>query len=354
MKKILILMVMTIIGIGIFYPTVNADETIIDLGTILYSNTHENVLTVEIHSNESVDLQYISSGIDNNSLYIYNYWYSPLESKTTYIFATRQINAEWYFVNDTKHFFYQDTNTKQLYRVCVDYEEIDIPLDPTTDLANKYNMSKLLYIELSKTYNETFIELNNTKHILKDKWNAYNLSEEKRINKTNELVNMTEKYNTTYNTMINLSKNSSFYEMHYNDLKNKYEKLYHEHSNLSGIYIWYIFFAIIGTALAIYTIFKIKQVSKDETGLPIEIERDTGYSQKASKIDKFTAGLLNKIKTKNKQKSEEMISNNTSQNRKEKIEKENKTDTKDIHKLIDEIQKKVNVIESNLEPGKEK
>ena len=102
-----------------------------------------------------------------------------------------------------------------------------------------------------------------------------------------------------------------------------------------------------------------KKILGQEEKTSIEIERDTGYNQKASKIDRFTAGLLNKIKPKNKQ-----IPNNPTL--------QPKTNVEDIHKKIDRIkqtqdafqkttvtdiqniQSRVDTIETNLETNKAK
>lgn len=330
MKRKYMLVALAVIGILSWCSTVNADT--IDLGTIQYSNINEKILIVEIESNISIDLIYVTSDIDNASLYIDSTWFSPLENTTTYVFATKQIEVEWWFKNDTKCFIYQDNTTKELYCVNIDYSVIEIPSNPVIEWMNKHNESVVLYNELNDLFEVTLNELNVTRKNLEIRWEIYNQSKEEFDNNSllvialqEDLEDLEIKYNTTKELWIDASANVSTLELHIGNLEGDYNFLQKEHNDLSGSYPVYIFFAILGTALILIFWFNRKKMFSHKEISDIEIERDTGYSPESSKIDRFTAGLVNKIKPNQKQVSPP-----------NPLESKPKPDIDDIHKKIDE------------------
>ena len=375
MRKIYVLIAIAIIGVLSWCTTVNATNNIVDLGTIHYSNTHEKVLTVIIEHNQSVDLAYISSDVDRSALYIDNYWFSPLDNETTYIFATKQIDVEWWFKNDTKSFIYQDNNTKQLYRINIDYSDIKIPPDPVFEWMDKYNTSVESFDELQGVFKTTLNDLNRTRENLEIRWLIYNQSKDEFHNKTllaeklqQELEELDIKYNDTKNLWTKATANESFYKSYYWSLHEKHTDLQQKHNDLSGIYPVYVFFAILGTGFAVAVFLKRKKILGLEEKSDIEIDRDTGYSPKARRIDKFTARVMDKVKPKNKQNPS---SSSESEHNPNNPRTEYEHIMNDIHKEIDgikqshdvfqkstvkdiqDIQRRVDFIETKFKTGKE-
>lgn len=350
MKKKYVLIAITIIGTIGWCSTVSANESMIDLGTIQYSNTQEKVLVVTINSTELIDLRYISSDIDSESLYIDNCWFATLDNETTYIFATRQIEVEWWFINNTKCFIYQDNNTKQLYKIEVDYFYIDIPVNPIIEWIDKYNESSNSLDELQILFEATLDELNETRAILEEKWNTYNQSKEIFDNNSLLVVTLNDDLDalqTRYDDLevlwISAFSNLSAYTTYNENLEESYGILQKEHNDLSGAYPLHVTLAVIITAIIIIFITWFKRRGKyEEESSGIKKEISTGYSQKASMIDKFTAGLGKLVKPKKK------------------------LDIEDIHKELDgikltydafqtstvkniqDIQKRVDVIETKV------
>jgi len=290
MKKIYILIAVAIIGILGWCAIVNATENPIDLGTIEYSNIHEKTLVININSSEFVDLRYISSDIDRSSLYIFNCWFSPLDNLTTYVFATSQIEVDWWFINDTKGFIYQDNNTDQLYCVNVDYSAIDVPPDPLIEWMAEYDIFVDSFAELEILFNTTLDELNATRNKLREKWDTLNVSQEKFDNNSiametmkKELYDLDKEYNETEALWISVSVNASTFKSHWETLGDEYDLLEKDHNNLRAMYPIYIFVAIILTGIILTVYFKRKTMFQRKEKTDLEIERDTGYSQKASK-----------------------------------------------------------------------
>jgi len=330
MKKSMLVIVIITIGILSWCTTVNATENIIDLGTKQYNNTVEEPWKVIIEHNQSTTLSYISSDIDNAALIVDDHWFSPTKNETTYIFIIKHISVNWWFKNDTKSFIFQDNKTKQLYRINVDYAEIEIPSDPVIEWMNKYNESASSFDELQDLFKTTLNDLNETRKNLEARWLIYNQSKDEFHNKTilaetlqQELEELDVKYNDTKKLWISATANASTYESYYRNLWDEHETLEKKYNDLSGIYPVYIFFAILGTSMIAIVFFKRKKILGLEKKSDIEIERDTGYSPKARRIDRFLAGFTNNVKPKDK--------GNPSPEHKQGIE--------DIHKKIDEIKK---------------
>lgn len=363
MKKIYVLIAVAIIGILGWCAIVNATENIIDLGTIEYSNIYEKTLVVNINSSEFVDLRYTSSDIDKSSLYIFNCWFSPLDNLTTYVFATSQIEVDWWFINDTKGFIYQDNNTDQLYCVNVDYSAIDVPPDPLIEWMDEYDILVDSFAELEILLNTTLNELNATRNKLREKWDTLNMSQEKFDNNSiamekmkKELYDLDIKYNETEALWTSAITNASTYELYWKELGDEYNALEKDHNNLRARYPIYIFAAIIITSIILTVYFKRKKIFQKEEKTDLEIERDTGYNQKASRIDKFTTMVLKKVRPK---RGEDIQPPS-------EIKEESKPNMEDIHKKIDGIklthdtfqestvkdiqgiQKRVDVIETKL------
>jgi len=343
MKKIYILIAIAIIGIGSWCTTVNATENIIDLGTIQYSNTSEKVLVVEIDSNISINLIYITSDLDSESLYIDNTWFSPLENKTTYVFATIQLEVDWWFTNDTKMFLYQDNNTNQLYKINIDYSDIEIPPDPVTEIQNKYNLLNIDYYIIYDLYNATLAIYNTTREELQMVELIYNQSKQDFDNNSalvktlkEELTAKGIEFNETSVLWIDAVTNVSILETYFRNLNNEYNILGKKHDDLAGIYPVYVFFAMLITSMILIVYFKRKKLFGTEEKTDIEIERDTGYSSKASKIDRFTAGITNLIKPKNKEQKTEKTITEPNPNPDSQIEQKQKIDDiLLIHKKVD-------------------
>ena len=258
MKKIYVLMAVAIIGIGSCLAPVSATENIIDLGTIEYSNIHEKTLVVEISSSEFIDLQFISSDTDNTSLSIFSCWFSPLDNLTTYVFATSQIEVNWWFVNDIKGFIYQDNSTGQLYCINIDYSAITIPSNPLIEWMNKYNETAASHDELLEVFSKTLDELNATRDELRERWGVFNVSQGIFDNNTIameamklELRDLNADYNETKVLWTSAVTNASTFKLKWETLWTEHDTLKRDHDGLQAIYPIYIFVAIILTGVII-------------------------------------------------------------------------------------------------------
>jgi len=304
MKKTYVLMAIAIIGIVSWCSSITADENIIDMGTIEYDNTIENPLQVKINSTELLILTYMYSDIDKSAIHIVDPYleYGTYGNKTVYTFVALHIEVDWWFENNTKSFIYQDINTNQLYRVNVDYSEIIIPPNPVVELEKEYNESVILFNALEELFSETFNQLNETRENLESVWNIYNESKEEFainselvIQLRKDLLELDEEYNATKTLWISATQNLSIIGMRHGELTFLYDTLEKDHEELSFRSPIYIVFSIIGTGLILVLIFKRKKIFGQEEKTALELEIDTGYSPKADKIDKFVAGIGEKV-----------------------------------------------------------
>lgn len=293
MKRSIGVITLLIIILG-WCASANATN-IVDLGTVQYSNTQEKVLDIEINSTQLVDLNYISSDVNKSALYVDNRWFSPLDNKTTYIFATKQIKVEWWFINDTKSFIYQDNSTMQLYRVNINYSKITIPENPYTKqhrelkenytlILNNYNLTNetlanitLQFNELDELYNLTIRQFNMT------------LTENQNLsgNLTNMTIAFNEldiKYNQTDALWKSAIDNVTYYQTKYDGKVTDYNQLEKDHNNLAGAVPWYIILSIMGTLLVIYIYTYWKKGGEMQPEATDEIT--TSYGKLHSAIDK--------------------------------------------------------------------
>ena len=348
MREIYVLMAIAVIGILGSCAIVNAAENIIDLGDIEYSNTHEEQKPMYINSTVYVDLRYISSDTNNESLlYIQDNWFSIIDNETTYIFVARHVSdVNWWFINDTKKVIYQDNTTGQLYSVNINYTAIQVPPDPFIEWMEKYdNLTQSSY-NLTMLLNATLDELNASKNELKDKWNIFNQSQEIFDNNTIametmgiELHDLNIEYNKTKALWISATTNASTFETNWHTLGATHNKLQEDYDNLNGIYPIYIIFAIMGTAIIVTLFLKRKKIFGHEEPSARKNEIETGYGHDAENIDKFSAvELVKKIGEKLTPK----------QRRKENIIPEDKTTEPKDNTEKESIEKRLKDIETKM------
>jgi len=321
MKKIYMLMVIAIVGIGSCLAPVSATENIINLGTIEYSDIGEQTLIVKINSTETIELIYISSDINESALYVFSHFFLISENVTRYVFATSQITVDWQFINDTKTFIYQDASSLQLYSVNINYTAIHTPPDPFIEWMEKYDNLTYSSDNLTILLNTTLNELNASKNELKDRWNTFNQSQETFDNNTIamgtmgiELHDLNIEYNTTEALWLSATTNASTFETNWLTLGAKHNKLQEEHDNLNGRYPIYVIFAILGTAIITTLFLKRKKIfgHGDEESSARKNEIETGYGNNAEKIDKFSSvkfvkKVAEKLTPKQRRKDQDVI-----------------------------------------------
>ena len=347
MKKS-ILMAIAIVGILGWCTIVGAND-MVDLGTIKYNNSYENSLpNINIDSTVKIDnktqrviLSYMYSEIDQSAMFVEEP-YLTYENMTIYTFVALHIEVEWWFVNDTRSFFYQDEATKQLYSVNIDYCDITIPENPVITWMAKYDATSANYEELWETFNDTLKTLNATKLQLLQQLERYNQSQEKFDNNsiamkqmTTDLQNINNKYNKTKAMWISEITNASTYELEWRNLDETHNELGKKYDNLNGIYPIYLFFAVIITGIIVTLILKRKKIFNKEEPTEQKIEIDTGYDNKASAIDKFTAGIKKTV-----EKTVEKVTPKQRRKKKDDIQEFTKIATEqnniqEIHKKID-------------------
>jgi len=146
-KKTKLALVALIIFGSSCIPTVTANN-ITDLGTVKYMNS----LQVDIPSSQEVNLSFISSLLDENDVTITSYGFDPVLNKTRFLFTSELIIPDWWMNATHVVYIYQDTATKQLYSIEINYTSLIIPDNPW----------KVKYLNKSELYYLTVQELNET------------------------------------------------------------------------------------------------------------------------------------------------------------------------------------------------
>ena len=301
MKKT-ILMVIAIIGILGCCTTINA-ENIIDLGMLNYDDGYEFTLYVNINSTQPVDLQFITSEMNESYVEVINNGFYSIENKTLYHFIAKKIMPDFWFIPEIKEYYYIDNTTKQLYRLSVNYSNADVPENPyklmyinSEENCNRsslelYNISLKLenisnqYNQTKKDLDEKIIKLTNLQDSYDSNENKWKENQLEIQNMSSELSKLQEEYDKTYTLFISVSRNASTYRMNWNDVAHENEEL----KGTIGALYFYIILAIILTVLIIWLFFRMKYkiITKED---PMNVESDTGYTTEAGKVDGFFLG----------------------------------------------------------------
>jgi len=113
-----------IILIMLFFSiSVQAVENPITKTTLDYKEIDYLLFT----SNTIVNLTYIDSELPSNSLTLDSKEYYPASNETKYKATSNTITPSSWMTPETKPFYYQDTNTGQIYIINIDYNSITPP-----------------------------------------------------------------------------------------------------------------------------------------------------------------------------------------------------------------------------------
>lgn len=277
--------------------------SITTLGTIDYYNTQDNFcINEDIPGN--ANLTYIYSEMNESGLKLNKIWYDSFTNKTTYKFTTQKIFVEWWFTPCIKEFVYIDENSNNLYRINVNYTDIEIPENPYEErhqqlkenytlILNNYNLTNttlanitLQFNKLDDLYNLTMQQFNMT---LGEKQNL----SENLTNRTTALKKINNDYNNTYALWESAVGNVTTLQTKYEGKAEDYDELEKDHNNLSGSMPWYIIMAIIGTFLFTYIYIRRKNIFEQQPEATDEIT--TGYGKKHLGIDQYVLSLFNPI-----------------------------------------------------------
>jgi len=276
------------------YATIAVATPITNLGTIDYYNTQDNfILNGDIQGNANLTLIY--SEVNGSALKLNKIWYDSFTNKTTYKFTTQKIYVEWWFTPDIKEFVYIDENSNNLYRVNVNYSQIDIPENPYeerhrqlvenyTMILNSYNLTNTTLANITLQFNE----LNDTYNLIMQQ---FNITQKNYLNVSGNLTNLTIDFNTLEDEYDNMTilwngavNSSAHYETSLNDKVTEYNQLEKDHNNLAGSMPWYIIITFIGTALAMFFWLRRKTMFDVPPGATDEIT--TGYGKLHATIDR--------------------------------------------------------------------
>lgn len=340
MKKYILITILVIIGIISCCQT-TIGETIIDLGTINNPGSKQ----INLDSTEQLNLVYISSEWNQDDLSVTNYGFDPILNRTRFLFISELITPEYWMEPTTVSYIYQETVTKQLYRINVDYSALIIPLSPLeqklTELVDEYNLTDENDSDIVKLIQD-FInnlddELSSSKINLADKikqletltmnyWNLsgnYNISQSEKNNITqifdemkNNYENLKDDNKQNFTNWINSSVIAEKYKGFFNDITADYFDAFwfnEQKYTTKGGYLkqmdklrWDIEIgnaitvcAVIITAFICFIIIRIKLKRRNQT--IEELEDTSGYNEKIDEIDTFinkSEKLTTRIKNK--------------------------------------------------------
>jgi hypothetical protein len=175
-----------------------------------------------------VNLSFIMSTTDQNTISMIKQQYYPMENETKYKMISNRFTSTYDFNPIIHTYLYQDNNTGQLYTVSIDFTNIEVPESP---LQLGYNKLQKQYENLSRNYTELrnlSINIISTLEGLNQTLTNFNNSTR---------VNMTTKLNILYSEYNLLYSNISILEITLNTTRSDYEKIYENYTIISEEYI---------------------------------------------------------------------------------------------------------------------
>lgn len=307
------------------------EETIIvDMGIMVYSDTVEKALTVQINNCTSeIKLVYIFSDVNNSAISIESSWYSPIYNQTTFVFKTNKVIPSWYFKNNTRQFVYIDNNTQILFRLYIDYSNILLPQNPIYGLLENNSILAENLTQIWEDYNHTYERFNITNEYLIQKWDLLNKTS-KEFNKLNETVVQVKKDKKDIEFALLDEKNESKkYKNLYDDTNLKYSELEYKADEMEdalGRWPWVFICVVFLVGFFIFMYDRRKKIFKKKTSMRTEGIDGTGLTVKGRIIN---AIFSNKFSKKNKQET-----SNVENNVKNNIKKDGE-DVKDFDAVPD-------------------
>lgn len=359
MKKSILLLVATII---IGCCTV-ASANITTLGTIKY----ESFMQTSISSPTEVNFTLIYSTMDESTLTINKIGFIPSLNETKFVFTSNAVDPKWWWTNlSIEPFIFQDKNTLELYKIYIDYSDVEVPPIPSdieldelqiifNDTFNSLQQSMINLTNISEQYNLTIDELMQLRYYYNNTFDNYTnlgvdynktLLEMAKLNIN--LTEITNKYVGMYDAFNRSSANASLYIDFYNQMLStwntfwfandygnnqyrtihSYEKEIENQKNVLGMFPAYIFFSI--TVTMIFTLmFAFKRWGEKKKKLYDDSEKPP---KMVTKIHDF---FFRKIK-----KSEvESATPSPPGNFEVILEKQLKNNIEPIHNRLDNIEK---------------
>ena len=258
---------------SICIPLTTAD-TIMELGIIDYKGSTD----VFMEGQAIVQLNYISSDLSEEALNVevVNFYSFYNTTNLTQIkFTSKTIGIDWTFKNNEKEFIYQDNDTKQLYRIKINYSNLVVPVNPWSEA----------YENLSKTYDESYNKLLELNNFTADALKNYTEKLKQYCTLYGDLIvslaDTNDKWNTSKLDLSNMSGKVSVWENNYNELEKKNKKLQGDLNSTPTTIIIYIF----GTVLVMFIIFHFIQKSKPTQSAITEDAVHMGLDNDPKKFD---------------------------------------------------------------------
>jgi len=289
---------------------------ITDLGDVEYND----YLQVDITYPGEVNLDYVYSSINSSAMIYEKLSYIPSTNTTRYLFTSELYFPEYYERLDMEEFLFQDLNSKELYIVSIDMNDVMIPDDPyMVELIELTELYDNMSIELDETltnltttwdelqdlivlHNTTYASLNTTlarntiieillsnqTHEIQTLKNDLNLSNEQLLNMTSQAGNFKRFFDeiTSYKSgfyFVNNGENN-WYDTIYN-MDKTIQKKTSDLNNTPFIICFFIAVTVIITMMASYWKF-----SKN-TSNPEDMEILNGTDRTTSEINRFKAAL---------------------------------------------------------------
>jgi len=159
MKKIYCLLMTLVFTIALMQT---ASAGVISLGTIEY----ENSLTTTLSGN--IDLNLIHSQVSGKAITATRTYENNI---TIYKFKSNTIREpDWRFETEEKSFLFQDKNTGQLYKIAIDFSNLEPGKNPHerqyAELAETYTELQIFYEDLKDKYDKLKEEDNSSQELL--------------------------------------------------------------------------------------------------------------------------------------------------------------------------------------------
>ena len=271
MKEKITIFMLLAMSIAIIMPVITATN-VVDLGVIPYGQS----VSKDIASDHELDLVPIFSGVANG-IAMRKIIYDPSKNTTKYLFESNAISEDWHFVNNTKIFIFQDTYSKVIYQLSINYTVYPTPKSP---IYSQYaillsNNTKLLSTLIKNNANITILKAAN--------------------------LNLTIKQNVTYAELLRESFNASMAQNSYNAL---YKKNTDANDAILRLQLSMPFLVAIAAVLSVFLSKKFGWFSIDSPHSKKLHEIKTGYGEVAKKFDTYIRRKNDEkyIKSKNDEK----------------------------------------------------
>lgn len=135
---------------------------------------------------------------------------------------SKPINITWYFINNTKNYYYLDQSTDKIYIVKVNYSKVEVPPNPYEEEINNLSKQVSTLIQDLVELNQSYQNLSNDYNAMINDYNRIKSMESSWLNQISTLkanVSALKSENNLLRDQVNQLKNDKEY------WKNEYDKI---------------------------------------------------------------------------------------------------------------------------------